>query len=148
MRKKILFLSIMILNLSANCQIFKDKYVKDATKVAEIWMKNINSSEYAIAYNQYSDQVKENSDSTHWSKAINQLMDEFGEIVSRENISTEFKSNIEGIGDGFFVFIEYKSIYKNIDECTEYLILGQDDSMKWKILRYDYSYINKDQDLD
>ena len=59
----------MILNLSANSQIFKDKYIKDATKVAEIWMKNINSSEYAIAYNQYSDQVKENSDSTHWSKA-------------------------------------------------------------------------------
>jgi|TARA_B110000263_G_scaffold38231_1_gene29835 hypothetical protein len=148
MNKKILFLSLMIINLSTYSQIFKDKYIMDATKVAEIWMNNINSSKYAIAYNQYSDQVKENSDSIYWSKAITQLMDEFGEIVSREIISSEFKSNIENLGDGFYVFIEYKSVYKKINECSEYLLLGQDDNIKWKILRYDFSYISEDQDLD
>jgi hypothetical protein len=75
-------------------------------------------------------------------------MNEFGKFKNREIIESRFESNIENLGDGFYVFIEYKSIYQNIQECSEYLILGQDDNLKWKILRYDFSYLNEDQDLD
>lgn len=148
MIKKILVFSLLLLNLSVYSQIFKDQYIKQATKTGEIWMQNITSEKYDLAYNLYSDKVKENSDSIHWSKAISQLMNEFGEFKSREIIESKFESTIENLGDGFYVFIEYKSIYQNIQQCSEYLILGQNDNLKWKILRYDFSYLNQDQDLD
>jgi hypothetical protein len=137
---------MIILNFSSYGQIFKDKYIKDATNVAEIWLNNINTSKYNLAYSQYSKEVKENSDSIQWLKAITQLTNEFGELKSRKIVSAKFESNIEGLGDGFYVFIEYMSIYKKVNECNEYLILGQNDKIKWKILRYDFSY--KSQELD
>ena len=137
---------MIILNFSSYGQIFKDKYIKDATNVAEIWLNNINTSKYDLAYSQYSKKVKENSDSIQWLKAITQLMNEFGELESRKIVSAKFESNIEELGDGFYVFIEYMSIYKKVNECNEYLILGQNDKIKWKILRYDFSY--KSTELD
>ena len=148
MIKKILVFSLLLLNISVYSQIFKDQYIKQATKTGEIWMQNITSEKYDLAYTLYSEKVKENSDSIHWSKAISQLMNVFGKFKNREIIESRFESNIENLGDGFYVFIEYKSIYQNIQECSEYLILGQDDNLKWKKQRYDFSYLNEDQDLD
>jgi len=146
MNKQLVFILMIILNFSSYGQIFKDKYIKDATNVAEIWLNNINTSKYDLAYSQYSKEVKENSDSIQWLKAITQLMNEFGELESRKIVSAKFESNIEELGDGFYVFIEYMSIYKKVNECNEYLILGQNDKIKWKILRYDFSY--KSTELD
>jgi len=146
MNKQLVFILMIILNFSSYGQIFKDKYIKDATNVAEIWLNNINTSKYDLAYSQYSKEVKENSDSIQWLKAITQLMNEFGELESRKIVSAKFESNIEELGDGFYVFIEYMSIYKKVNECNEYLILGQNDKIKWKILRYDFSY--KSPELD
>ena len=145
-KKSILFTLFVLLSCKVNAQIFKDKYIKDATKVANIWLDNINSKNYGIAYSNYSSEVKENSDSTYWLKAIDQLMNEFGSFEKREIISQEFKDKIENLGDGFYVFIEYKSNYKNIKECNEYILLGQNDKIKWKILRYDFSYESKELD--
>ena len=148
MKKIIIFLILISTSSKIQGQIFKEKYINDATKVANTWLNNINSKEYSIAYSNYSAEVKENSDSTYWLKAIDQLMKEFGPFIEREIISKEFKNNIENLGDGFYVFIEYKSIYKNINECNEYILLGQNDKIKWKILRYDFSYVSEELNIE
>ena len=148
MKKTIIFLLLISTSNKIQGQIFKDKYINDATKVANTWLNNINSKEYSIAYSNYSTEVKENSDSTYWLQAIDQLMKEFGPFIEREIISKEFKNNIENLGDGFYVFIEYKSIYKNINKCNEYILLGQNDKIKWKILRYDFSYVSEELNIE
>ena len=109
MIKKILVFSLLLFNISVYSQIFKDQYIKQATKTGEIWMQNITSEKYDLAYTLYSEKVKENSDSIHWSAAISQLMNEFGKFKNREIIESRFESNIENLGDGFYVVIEYKS---------------------------------------
>ena len=139
--KKIILLSLLLLFINiVNGQIFKEKYIKDATKVANVWLEKINNKNFSEAYDQYSEKVKANSDSTYWLKAINQLMIEFGGLKSRELSSSKFENTIDGLGDGFYVFLEFKSLYKNINLCDEYVLLGQNDNLKWKILRYDFSY--------
>ena len=147
--KKIILLSLLFLFMnSISGQIFKEKYVKDATKVANIWFDKINNKNFSEAYDQYSEKVKANADSTYWLKAINQLMIEFGGLKSRELSSSKFENTIEGLGDGFYVFLEFKSLYQNIDLCDEYVLLGQNDKLKWKILRYDFSYESDELDPD
>ena len=139
--KKFVLLPLLFLFVhNLNGQIFKEKYIKDATKVANVWLEKINNKNFSEAYDQYSEKVKANSDSTYWLKAINQLMIEFGGLKSRELSSSKFENTIEGLGDGFYVFLEFKSLYKNINLCDEYVLLGQNDNLKWKILRYDFSY--------
>jgi hypothetical protein len=125
-------------------QIFTDKYIKEANEVSNEWLFNLNNKNYAQAYSEYHEKVKYNSDSISSCKAFNQLMNEFGMLKSRALDTIFFKNNIEGLGDGFYVFTEYKSIYKKIGLCQEYIIMGQNDHLKWKILRYDFSYNNEE----
>ena len=61
--------------------------------VANNWLNNVVSKNYGIAYFDYSQQVKENSDSTYWIQAVDQLMKEFGTFKKREIIKSEFKNN-------------------------------------------------------
>ena len=147
--KNIYFLIVLLLfTTNINAQIFKEKYINDATKIANEWLDNVINKDYGIAYSNYSNEVKANSDSTYWLQAIDQLMNEFGSFKKREIINKEFKSNIENLGDGFYVLIEYKSNYANINFCNEYILLGQNDKLKWKILRYDFSYESEQLDPD
>tara|TARA_B000000437_G_scaffold199735_1_gene162469 strand:+ start:156 stop:617 length:462 start_codon:yes stop_codon:yes gene_type:complete len=147
--KNIYFLIVLLLfTTNINAQIFKEKYINDATKIANEWLDNVINKDYGIAYSNYSNEVKANSDSTYWLQAIDQLMNEFGPFKKREIINKEFKSNIENLGDGFYVLIEYKSNYENINFCNEYILLGQNDKLKWKILRYDFSYESEQLDPD
>jgi len=128
-------------------QIFTDKYIKEANQISSEWLFNLNNKNYAQAYSDYHEKVKYNSDSINSCKAFTQLMNEFGMIKSRTLDTIFFKNNIEGLGDGFYVFIEYTSIYKKIGFCEEYIIVGQNDNLKWKILRYDFSYINDELNM-
>ena len=137
-KKSILFTLLVLLSCKVNAQIFKDKYIKDATKVANTWLDNINSKNYATAYSDLSILFKENNDSTKWLQAVRILMNEFGSFEKREIIYQEFKNNIENLGDGFYVFLEYKSYYKNLPNCSENLILHQNDKLIWKVLDYKY----------
>ena len=147
--KNIFYLIVLLLfTTNINAQIFKEKYINDATKIANEWLDNVINKDYGKAYSNYSNEVKVNSDSTYWLQAIDQLMNEFGTFKKREIINQEFKSNIENLGDGFYVLIEYKSNYENINFCNEYILLGQNDKLKWKILRYDFSYESEQLDPD
>ena len=58
MIKKILVFSLLLLNLTVHSQIFKEQYIKQATKTGEKWMQNIISEKYDLAYSLYSDKVK------------------------------------------------------------------------------------------
>ena len=145
-RKISLIILFFTLTFSVKAQIYKEKYIKDATMVANNWLNNVVTKNYGIAYFDYSQQVKENSDSTYWIQAVDQLMKEFGTFKKREIIKSEFKNNLENLGDGFYVFIEYKSNYKNVEVCNEYMLLGQNDKLQWKILRYDFSYESNELD--
>ena len=71
---------------------------------------------------------------------MSNLMEEFGEIQNRQVINTEFKSEIEGLDDGFYVIIEYEVNYTKTRNHIEYLLLRQNDKLKWKIIDFQYQF--------
>ena len=44
------------------------------------------------------------------------------------------------MSDGFYVFVEYMSHYKNTKNHSEIILLKQNDQRKWKILDYYYEF--------
>ena len=103
--KKIILLSLLFLFVhSVNGQIFKEKYIKDATKVANVWLEKINNKNYSEAYNQYSEKVKANSDSTYWLKAIGQLMIEFGKFKAENYHQVNLKIQLMVLVMDFMFF--------------------------------------------
>tara|TARA_B110000263_G_C15092911_1_gene411643 strand:+ start:189 stop:575 length:387 start_codon:yes stop_codon:yes gene_type:complete len=117
-----------------------DIYINDANKVALRWLNDVNHNQYENAYQLLSKEGKAKYEQETWIALINELMLEFGSLESRTVTQRNFQSQIEGIEDGFYVFIEYNSQYENTKEHTEKLVLKQNDKALWEIFDYNYEF--------
>ena len=70
-------------------------------------------------------------------------MNEIGTLESRQETDKEFQSEVKGMEDGFYVFINYKVYYENTLEHKEHILLKQNEKMKWEIVNYIYEFKNK-----
>jgi|TARA_B110000908_G_C10219207_1_gene434395 hypothetical protein len=144
--KKIIIILFSIMSIySANAQKYSDQYIKEASKVADNWFNDINNNGYENAFLMLSSEVKAIYNQESWISLINQLMLEFGELENRIVLEKKFNSKIEGLEDGFYVLIDYKSNYSNTINHNEYILLKQNDKRKWKIVDYNYEFENKIQ---
>ena len=134
----ILFFTISL--FSSYAQIYKEKYLKDASKIALSWLNDINHSSYESAYNGLAKENKDQYPKKVWIKLINELMLEFGKLNSRTIISKNFKSSLEDLEDGFYVLLEFKSDYQKTKNHKEFIILKQNDQTDWVILDYNYEF--------
>ena len=136
---------LLIIICSSNflySQIYTEKYISEATDVSLNWLRDLNYNKYGKAYSLFSNKVKINSDSIETCSAFKGLMKEFGSLNSRKITSQKFENEIKGIGSGFFVFVEFVSVYEK-KLVSESIILQQDDNLKWRILRYDFAETNR-----
>ena len=145
MKKLIIMLFLLISIYSANAQKNSDQYIKDASKVANSWLNNINNKYYQDAYLMLSNKVRTIYNKERWIIIMNELMLEFGGLESRKVINKKFQSKIEGMEDGFYVFIDYKSYYSNTINHNEHILLKQNIKAKWEIVDYNYDFKNKEK---
>ena len=139
--KKIIITLISVISMhSVSAQKYTESYVNDANKVGLSWLNDINHNQYENAYNLLTKEHKAKYPQEIWTVQIKELMLEFGNLEGRTVIQRDFQSQVEGMEDGFYVFIEYSSQYKNTKEHTEYLLLKQNDKAKWEILSFDYMW--------
>lgn len=141
MKKLYLIILFFIISLfSTYSQIFKEKYIKDASEIALHWLNDINQSSYENAYDILAKENKNQYPKEIWIKLMNELMLEFGKLNSRTIISKNFTSSLEGLEDGFYVLLEFKSDYQKTKNHKEFIILKQNDQTNWMILDYNYEF--------
>ena len=143
MKKLIITLIAVISIYLVSAQKYTDIYISDANNVGLSWLNNINHNQYENAYSLLSKEVKATVEKERWITLINELMLEFGNLESRTVTQRNFQSQVEGMEDGFYVFIEYSSQYENTKEHAEYLLLKQNDKAKWEIQVFEYMWQNK-----
>ena len=142
--KKLIIMLISIISIySASAQKYTDQYIKDASIVAESWLSNINNNQYDNAFKMLSNEVKVRYKQKTWINLINELMLEFGELESRKTTEKKFQSEVEGMENGFYVFIDYTVSYINTINHNEHILLKQNDKKIWKIVDYNYEFQNK-----
>ena len=136
--KKIL-ISIIIVFSYNNCfgQKYTDKYIKDATVIANKWLNDMDNFRFDLTYSMMDKQVKEIYDSLAWQGYFNDLVKEFGKKEqNRKILSSEFLSSVEGVGDGFFVEIKYEAFFEKTRNFEETILLKQNDQSQWKVIGY------------
>lgn len=144
MKKLILILISVISMYSATAQKYTDQYIKDASAVAVSWLSDINNKQYNNAYNLFSKEVKAMYQQETWENLMTELMLEFGDLESRKVTEKYFQSEIEGMEDGFYVFINYIVSYTKTINHKEHVLLKQNDKAKWEIVDYNYEFKNKE----
>ena len=126
-------------------QKYSNKYITDASKIANSWLFCINDNQYENAFLMLSHEVKAIYNKDSWISLINQLMLEFGILEGRIATEKIFKNKVEGMEDGFYVFIDYKSNYSNTINHSEHILLKQNEKKKWEIVDYNYEFRNKEK---
>tara|TARA_B100000767_G_scaffold130669_1_gene124033 strand:+ start:408 stop:845 length:438 start_codon:yes stop_codon:yes gene_type:complete len=144
--KKFILTLISILGIySASAQKYTDQYIKDASKTTETWLSNINNNQLESAFKMLSNEVKVRYQKESWISLINELMIEFGEIENRKATEKRFQSEVDGMEDGFYVFIDYIVSYTNTINHIEQILLKQNDKKNWEIVDYSYEFQNKEK---
>ena len=131
--------NILLLN-TLQAQKYTEQYIREANSLGFTWWSQVNNDNYKEAYESLSIELKEKMTMEKWTSQMSNLMEEFGEIQNRQVINTEFKSEIEGLDDGFYVIIEYEVNYTKTRNHIEYLLLRQNDKLKWKIIDFQYQF--------
>tara|TARA_B100000900_G_scaffold154209_1_gene130958 strand:+ start:88 stop:522 length:435 start_codon:yes stop_codon:yes gene_type:complete len=131
--------NILLLN-TLQAQKYTEQYIREANSLGFTWWFQVNNDNYKEAYESLSIELKEKMTKEKWTSQMSNLMQEFGEIQNRQVINTEFKSEIEGLDDGFYVIIEYEVNYTKTRNHIEYLLLRQNDKLKWKIIDFQYQF--------
>tara|TARA_B100000795_G_C22676716_1_gene390090 strand:- start:113 stop:556 length:444 start_codon:yes stop_codon:yes gene_type:complete len=144
MKKLIILLLSAICMYSANAQKYNKQYIKDASVIAEVWLNDINNNNYESAYNSLTSKTKANYIKEEWISFLRELMLEFGEFQERKIESSIFQNGIEGLEDGFYIIIEYNSNYKNTVNHEEYILVKQNDKLKWEIESFNYKFMKID----
>ena len=121
-------------------QKYTEQYIREANNLGFTWWSQVNNNNYNEAYESLSIELKEKMSLDHWKNQMSKLMAEFGEVQNRKVTNTDFKSEIEGLDNGFYVIIEYKVNYTNTKNHFEYLLLRQNDQSKWKIIDFQYEF--------
>ena len=145
MKKLIIMLLSVISVYSASAQKYTDQYIKDASKVAESWLSDINERQYVNAFQMLSSEAKAIYKQETWVSLISELMHEFGELENRKATEKRFHSEVEGMENGFYVLIDYTVSYTNTINHNEHILLKQNDKTMWKIVDYNYEFQNKEE---
>ena len=142
--KNLLSLFIVLSSYNLSAQKYTKTYIKEANNIGLEWLIQVNTGEYEKAYNNLADVLTSNTSLEDWINQITILMTEFGNLESRKVTDTYFQSEVEGLGNGFYVIIEYNVKYSKTKKHTETLLLKQNDKLHWKILDFNYSFENLD----
>ena len=143
MKKIALILFSVLCISSASAQKYTDQYLLDASKIADEWLININNNQYELAYIGLSSEIKATYNKEAWCNLMNELMFEFGELISRNSEEKRFQSEIDGMENGFYVFIDYETDYSKTSNHNEHILLKQNDKNKWEIIDYNYDFSKK-----
>ena len=135
-----IFFLISFTNL--NAQKYTEQYIQEANVIGLNWWEDFNNKNYIDSYNSLDISLKERFSIGSWENQVKRLMNEIGFLQKRSIINTYFQSEIDGLEDGFYVFIEYQVSYSNTKNHLEYLILKQNDKFEWKIISFEWEFQN------
>ena len=142
--KNLFSLLIVLSSYNLSAQKYTKTYIKEANNIGLEWLTQVNTGEYEKAYKHLADVLTSNTSLADWINQITILMNEFGNLESRKVTDTYFQSEVESLGNGFYVIIEYDVKYSQTKKHSETLLLKQNDKLHWKILDFNYSFENLD----
>ena len=136
----ILLIFFLISFTNLNAQKYTEQYIQEANVIGLNWWEDFNNKNYINSYNSLDISLKERFSIDSWENQVKRLMNEIGFLQKRSIINTYFQSEIDGLEDGFYVFIEYQVSYSNTKNHLEYLILKQNDKFEWKIISFEWEF--------
>jgi Protein of unknown function (DUF4019) len=140
MKKSLLSFSILLisfnLHLGQQNETEKDSTEQAAIKVAQSWLVLVDNGSYGESWEQAATLFKNVIPKEKCEEALTNLLPPFGELISREIISSKYETSLPGAPDGKYVVITYKSKFSKKATSIETITPMKDKDGVWRISGY------------
>jgi hypothetical protein len=109
---------------------------KDGITAAKAWLSLIDEGKYAEIWNEAAEIFKNALSEEKWISTIKNLMSNFGKALSREIISSNFRSSLPNAPEGKYVLIQFKTNFEKKKNAVETITPMQDSDGKWRVSGY------------
>jgi hypothetical protein len=132
---KKLLSAFLVIALSAG-MCFAASPEKKAEKAANNWLELLDNKDYARSYDESSSLFKASVQKDGWIKTCGSLRDMLGAAKSRKLVSATRQNKMQGVPDGEYVILVYKTQFKKKADAQEIVVPMLDRDGKWRISGY------------
>lgn len=107
-----------------------------AVKAAQEWLALIDGGDYVISWAESAPLLKAAVPQDQWDKMMDAARKPFGKKLSREKISSVYKTAMPGAPDGEYVIIQFKASFENKKSAVETVTPMKDQEGTWRVSGY------------
>ncbi len=107
-----------------------------AVAAARAWLSLVDRSRYGESWDTAAEYFKGAVSKDQWSQAILAVRKPLGENLSRELISSSYRTSLPGAPDGEYIVIQFQSTFRNKNSATETITPMRDKDGEWRVSGY------------
>ncbi len=132
--KRLLAVLLVMLFVSGVC--FGASPEKKAKIAAKSWLELVDAKNYAKSYDDAASFFKKMVKKDDWINTLTNLRSMLRGVVSRQLISEEYTTKMEGAPDGEYVVLKYKTKFEKKEYADEVVVPMLDTDGKWRVSGY------------
>ncbi|THB65487.1 MAG: DUF4019 domain-containing protein [Desulfovibrio sp.] len=132
-------ISILAAPLAVQAQEIQDPHAQDkadAMRVAQDWIAQMDSGEYAWCYNNSAEYLQSIITLQDWNTLVTSIRQPMAELLSRELVDIQYSTSLPAVPDGEYVVIILRSSYANKAEAYETVTPMRDTDGQWRVAGY------------
>jgi hypothetical protein len=106
-----------------------------------------DKGELALAYEQFSDGMKDVTHFDEWSKSVNTFNGKAGPVESRKVVKVSWVKDPPGVDPGFYAAVDYAGRFKNITYECGYVAWYRDIAGRLSIVREEQGFIDNESQV-
>ena len=137
MKKATIIVSILILFAYTGCRAQSNNGVEEAAVSAvKVWLEQVDGEHYGESWDEAAEFFRGAVTRDNWIQAMQTIRKPLGKNLSRELISSTYRTSLPGAPEGEYVVVQFKSSFENNDSVIETITpaLGKDG--KWHTSGY------------
>ena len=114
----------------------ESKREEAAISAALKWLSEIDQGKYANSWNEASEYFKKAVKKEQWAQSVEVVRKPLGKLISREPLSSTYKTSLPGAPDGQYVVVQFQASFENKKSAIETVTPMLDRDGTWRVSGY------------
>lgn len=137
MKKFVCIFALVVVSVFSGCAPARNPEAENAAvKAAQEWLALIDGGDYVISWAESAPLLKAAVPQDQWNKMIDAARKPLGKMLSREKMTSVYKTAMPGAPDGEYVIIQFKASFENKKSAVETVTPMKDQEGTWRVSGY------------
>lgn len=137
MRRVLMYLSLAAIVSLSGCNSASNPQAETAAvTAANTWLALVDTEKYSESWDEAAQFFKGAVEKEQWIQAMQSGRKPFGQNISRELNSKNYRTSLPGAPDGEYVVIQFKASFENKKSAIETITPMLDKDGQWRVSGY------------